>query len=274
MMKIARYCDSLKREWNSYLLDCKNGYFMFHRSFMDYHRDRFCDYSLVVYDEKRNISALFPANSSEDAIYSHQGLTFGGLLYSNRLSTAEVVDIMAGIVNFYRQDRYKVLYYKALPWIYHLLPAQEDIYALNLLKADLYKTEVSSSIINKKQLRLNKGKKWAINRAKKAGVAICIEDDYTNFWELLSTVLWENHEKRPVHTLSEISQLARSFPDNIKLVTARLDQVVHAGAVLFISDRVVHTQYMANSERGRDFGALDAVIEYVINSYIDERGEC
>jgi hypothetical protein len=53
---------------------------LFHRDFMEYHSDRFQDYSLLIFEEDKLIAVL-PANRVEDRL-SHQGLTYGGLVYS------------------------------------------------------------------------------------------------------------------------------------------------------------------------------------------------
>lgn len=39
---------------------------------------------------------------------------------------------------------------------------------------------------------------------------------------------------------------------------------VIAGVLLFITETVVHTQYIAGNEVGHDMGALDMVVEYAI----------
>ena len=44
---------------------------------MDYHKDRFEDYSLMVFKDEKLVAVL-PANRVEDKLFSHQGLTYGG----------------------------------------------------------------------------------------------------------------------------------------------------------------------------------------------------
>ena len=58
--------------------------------------------------------------------------------------------------------------------------------------------------------------------------------------------------------------LAKRFPDNIRLYVGMLNDELLAGTILFINRDVVHTQYMANSDKGRDLGALDCVLDYLI----------
>ena len=43
---------------------------------MEYHSDRFQDFSLIIYNDKGNIMALLPASIDGDTVMSHGGLTF------------------------------------------------------------------------------------------------------------------------------------------------------------------------------------------------------
>ena len=48
-MQIKKYCDEDKKVWNEFLKNSKNGIFMFNRDFMEYHKDRFTDNSLLFF---------------------------------------------------------------------------------------------------------------------------------------------------------------------------------------------------------------------------------
>ena len=66
------------------------------------------------------------------------------------------------------------------------------------------------------------------------------------------------YQAHPVHTLQEMSRLKTSFPDNIKLYVAREESgKMLGGTVLYISRKVVHTQYISASEEGKKAHALD-----------------
>ena len=73
---IERYHDSLRDVWDDFVKRSKNGTFMLTRKFISYHGDRFKDASLLIYKNEKLI-AVFPANSSQQTIYSHQGLGKG-----------------------------------------------------------------------------------------------------------------------------------------------------------------------------------------------------
>ena len=79
MIEIHRYTAAYHRDWNDFVSESSNGTFLFLREYMEYHADRFTDYSLLVY-EGNKLLALLPANRSGDVLYSHAGLTYGGLI--------------------------------------------------------------------------------------------------------------------------------------------------------------------------------------------------
>ena len=76
--------------WNAFISVAKNATFLFHRNFMEYHKDRFEDCSLMVFDENKLVAVL-PANRVEDIVYSHQGLTYGGLVYNEKIKLASII---------------------------------------------------------------------------------------------------------------------------------------------------------------------------------------
>ena len=69
--------------------------------------------------------------------------------------------------------------------------------------------------------------------------------------------LKERHGVQPVHSSSEISKLHHLFPDNIKLYAAPYRGEMVAGILVYLSDRVCHSQYISSTPEGRDLRAVD-----------------
>ena len=67
MIEIHRYTAAYHRDWNDFVSESSNGTFLFLREYMEYHADRFTDYSLLVYDGNK-LLALLPANRSGDVL--------------------------------------------------------------------------------------------------------------------------------------------------------------------------------------------------------------
>ena len=60
-LSVVRYTSDQKIVWDSFVAASRNGTFLFMRDYMDYHADRFTDYSLMFYKGGR-LLALLPGN--------------------------------------------------------------------------------------------------------------------------------------------------------------------------------------------------------------------
>ena len=127
MFKIVRYTAERADEWNAFVAQSKNGTFLHDRRYMDYHADRFVDCSLMIYDAKGCLFALLPANRVGDTLYSHQGLTYGGLLLNGRATADAVCQTMADMNEHLRQQGIRSVVCKTIPWIYTAIPAEEPL---------------------------------------------------------------------------------------------------------------------------------------------------
>lgn len=94
MIEIKQYNLDDAEKWNEFVTISKQGTFLFNRNYMDYHADRFADCSFVI-TEKGRIAATLPANRKGDTLYSHQGLTYGGLLTTERMTAEKVCSIFS-----------------------------------------------------------------------------------------------------------------------------------------------------------------------------------
>ena len=94
-----KYTPEDKALWNNFVMSSKNGTFLFHRDFMDYHSDRFEDHSLIVY-KKNKVVGVFPANVIENKVYSHQGLSYGGIILKTSVKFKETALIFKSILKY------------------------------------------------------------------------------------------------------------------------------------------------------------------------------
>ena len=79
-------------------------------------------------------------------------------------------------------------------------------------------------------------------------------------------MLLQHHNQQPVHNEIEIDLLKSRFPNNIKAYKCCIDGHIVAAAVTFETDRVVHTQYLASNDKGREEKVLDYLIDFLINN--------
>lgn len=268
MFDIVRYSPERAGEWNRFVAESKNGTFLFDRGYMDYHADRFADHSLMFYNEKTGkLYALLPANRHGDVLYSHQGLSYGGLVMSTEVTTANVCQLFGELNIYLSAEGFCKVMYKAIPWFYHRVPSEEDLYALSLVcKAQLAGRDVSSTIIPVSPVKWKRDRRYAANKAKRTGIVVRQNDDFSEFWKILSDNLSEKFNARPVHTLQEIELLHSRFPENILLWEAySSDGDLLAGTVIYKSYGVVHSQYISASPEGKRLHAVDALYDYLIH---------
>ena len=270
-MKLVCYSPENKNVWNDFIKQSKNGLFMFDRNYMDYHADRFTDHSLMAYSDEGKLLAVLPANSRDGVLYSHQGLTFGGFITDASMKAALMLELFNTLVDYLRLNKFTKLIYKAIPHIYHKHPAEEDIYALFRQKAELFRVDISTSILLADRLPFAELRKRGAKKAEKNGVLFQRSENWGEFMEMLSSVLQEKHDTRPVHSVAEMELLSSRFPDNIQLYTAETETGILAGVVTFIYDNLVHAQYIAASQAGRDVGALDGLFSNLITKQFADK---
>ena len=266
MIEIKQYNLDDAAKWNEFVAISKQGTFLFNRNYMDYHSDRFADCSFLVM-EKGRISAALPANRKGDTLYSHQGLTYGGLLTTERMTAEKVCNIFLELNILLKEMGIKQVVYKAIPWIYHYIPAEEDLYALtNICHAQLISRDISSSFSLHDVRKFTESRRSGIRKAVKNDILISESQDLAVFWNILNNNLTAKYDARPVHSLTELQLLKGRFPKEIKLYMATTtDGEPLGGTLVYETPNVVHTQYISASPDGKAMGALDLLFDYIIN---------
>jgi Acetyltransferase (GNAT) domain len=256
---------SKEAAWNRFVTESSNGTFLLNRQFMDYHSDRFNDASLIVMDGS-DIVGLLPASIHDRTVSSHAGLTYGGLIVGGSQASADAIHAsLLAICNHLRDQGVSSLVYKPIPHMYHKVPSEADLHALFRLGAKLVRRDLSSAFAPNAKLSLRKGRKALVQRAAKISDLLISESgEWFAFHEILKARLSEKYDAEPVHSALELEMLARRFPENIRLIAATLDSVLIAACVVFESDRVVHAQYLATNELGRETGAMDLLLTQLI----------
>ena len=265
MFEIVRYTAEQANEWNQFVATSKNGTFLFDRRYMDYHADRFEDHSLLFY-LNNTLYALLPANRQGDTLYSHQGLTYGGLISNEKTTTAHVVQLFRELTAYMKSEGIREMIYKPVPHIYHSIPAEEDLFALySVCNAQLLERNVSCTIDLKRRLKWNRDRRYGINRCRNNGVTVSESENLPAFWEILQGNLMARFGAKPVHSLEEIQLLKSRFPHLIRLFVAEKDGKMLGGTLLYLSRNVVHTQYISANEEGKHLRVMDAIFNHLLN---------
>ena len=270
-MEIKNYKEEYKDMWDNHVRLSKNGTFLFYRDFVEYHGDRFDDHSLLFFEKDKLISAL-PGNIKDNIFYSHAGLTYGGFILSPSVRMAQTITMFALLIDYLKKLGINQIIYKAIPHIYHKYPAEEDLYALFRFNAKLKARNISSSILTNKKLPYSNLRERGIKKAKLNGLTVKESDDLRTFWEILENNLNKKYNTQPVHSLEEIGYLKNKFSGEIKLFTT-IDNKndILAGSIIFETPTVAHIQYIAATKPGMEKGAIDILVDHIINSYQEKR---
>ena len=270
-ISVHPYTHQEQQRWDQFVEKARNSTFLLKRPYMDYHADRFHDTSLV-FERGNKIVAVLPANydHSSKTVWTHQGLTYGGLILSEKCNIKEAMECFDLLMQHYKALGAEQLIYKPLPYIYHNYPTEEPLYALFRHQATLISRGISSCIDLKHRLPIAESRKSGTRKAERFDIKVYEgkdENDIYRFHKVLSQCLMEGHNTKPVHSPEEMCLLQKRFPDNIRLVLAEeTPGAAVAGGWVFDCGNVVHTQYLAASRDGKKKGALDKIIASLIDS--------
>jgi hypothetical protein len=261
---IKRYEAKYYEEWNAFISQAKNATFLFHRDFMEYHKDRFEDYSLLIFENDK-LQAVLPANCVGNTVFSHQGLTYGGLVLLPKAKINQVIAIFKSMLQFLNENSIFKLELKQIPAFYCDTFSDEIDYLIYVCQAQLQMKHAISVINLNNPLQISKSRRECVNRGKKLQLIIKEESDFTAFWnELLIPNLKAKYHSKPVHTLEEITLLKNKFPENIRHFNVYQNEKLVCGTTLFITKLVVKPQYISGNDNNNSLGSIDYLYDYLI----------
>lgn len=264
MFEIKRYTPEDQEAWDRYVKKARNATFLFLRDYMDYHRDRFNDYSLLFYKNGK-LHSLLPAHQVDNTLYSHFGLTYGGLIVDINVTIADTCQLFEDLNDYLREQGFTKVIYRPIPWIYHLHPAEEDLYAIFWkCHARLLVRNIGTTIFMQQHLRWRKDHLRRLKKSHENGVTVIRDADITKFWGILENNLEERFHAKPVHTLSEMLLLKDKFPEQIIQYNAYKDGHIIGGLTFYITQQVIHGQYSSTNSEGKEYGAMEAIYEQIM----------
>jgi hypothetical protein len=255
--------------WNEFLSKSNTPILLFDRNFMEYHQNRFTDHSLLFFDNSQLI-ALLPANQHNNSLYSHQGLTFGGLITKSSTKFPIKEKIITSLINYCKETHFNSLLIKQLP---NFLQQTLDESEAFIWKSYGGQTQLLdlNAVINFSQFSPEidwQNRKYRnSNKAEKNHITVIESIDYQSFWKILTENLHTKFGLQPVHNLDEIKSLQSIFPKKIKLYVAMQETKILAGTVLFDYGNTIHAQYIAANEKGKQLGAIDFLFAKILTSY-------
>ncbi len=275
MFDIVRYTPAHHDTWNSYVAKARNATFLFYREYMDYHSDRFYDHSLLFFMGSR-LHSVMPAHAVGEIFCSHRGLTYGGLLMDDDVTTADVLVLFGELNEYLRRQGFRKVLYRAIPWVYHRQPAEEDLYAMFWKCGARLQQRMSGTVIfMDHSLRWRKDHRRRLRQAQAAGMRVERGGSLQDFWPILNDNLKQKFNAQSVHTLEEITLLKSRFPDKIIQYNAWMGDEIVGGITFYVMGHVLHGQYSGTNDKGKQYGAMEAIYnqvmfqDYVHMRYLD-----
>ena len=272
MITIERYTPEMQAQWDELIANSRNATFLHHRNYMDYHADRFTDFSLMARNSAGKLMAVLPACIEGEMLYSHRGLTYGGwLMPARRCDALDMLEIWAEMTKYLKSKGIKQLIYKPVPHIYHKYPAEEDIYAMWRSGGQLHASLVSTVVDLRNPLPFDQGLRQRAKRASSLpGITYGESTDFSGFWQILTDLLRSRFEAKPVHSVEEITLLHSRFSRNIRLFTAKEGDELLAGIVVYVCGRTAHSQYTAATKRGKELSVVHALYQHILDTLRSE----
>ncbi len=231
---------------------------------MDYHSDRFEDYSLIVLDGEK-VVAVLPANREGNTVYSHQGLTYGGLVLNQKAKLSAVISIFKCVLEFLNVNSIDKLIVKNVPNFYSDYFSEELEYCLFIVQAKLNRRDALSVLDLSNSILIDNNRMEGVKKGMKKELIIKEETTFDLFWnEILIPNLELKHQAKPVHSLSEITKLKNYFPNNIRQFNVYDKDVLIAGTTIFVNNSVVHSQYISGNETKKITGSLDYLYHHLV----------
>lgn len=257
-----------EKDWDALVASAPNGHLMARTGFFRYHADRFEDASLFIRRGRKPLGVL-PANRVGDKIWSHQGVSFGGLIFHPRTHFNHVEAAIPVLLDHLRAGGFGTLMYRPAPHPYQVFPREEDVFFLEQAGARRIDTKLHSMVLCGEPAALT-ARTWnhTVKRSREAGVVARAGDDsdLPAIWSLIEAAL-ESHNQRAVHSIDDIALLRSRFPDEVLLTLAESGSgELLSGQVLLRSARTLTLLYVGDASAGRELNAGTLLLDHVIKA--------
>ncbi|KEO75352.1 hypothetical protein [Anditalea andensis] len=262
-IKVNRYNDTYSAKWNRFIMQSANGTFMHLRDYMDYHKHLFTDHSLMIHVD-HELVAVLPAHEKWDTLLSHDGLTYGGIIFCSKLSRDKIKQVIKAVCHYAHTYGFVWLQIRPVPDFY--MNMGEDVlwHLTKECKIDVRRAYTSVITLPMNVATWSHGRRWGLKKAQKAELKIEETQSFELYWkEVLIPNLMIEHNSCPVHSLEEISHLSKQNPGHIRQFNIYHSNELLAGITIFETPQVVKTQYIAATPKGKKLHALDLLLYHL-----------
>jgi len=273
-MKARRFEPGDHSRWEEFLASAQGATLHHTRRFLDYHGDRFEDFSLLCESDAGELVAVLPAaRDTEDntTVVCHPGATVGGIALSPNLGAEDMMRIVQALLSAFREEGFGRLNYKTRPSHLSDQPFEIDQYVLWRLGASTYRTDLWNVIDLTTDHPIGRRRRRALRQAFEAELSVTAEEHETSygaFHTMLAENLADRHEVKPTHSIDELLDLRERLGEDQQLWIVRdSENTMVAGEWVqrFRAD-VWHTQYIASTSAGRKSNAIDLLNHTIIEA--------
>jgi hypothetical protein len=274
-LRARPYAPNDGQAWDDLVARSWNGTFLHTRGYLSCTDERIVDASLVIEDAKGQLVGVLPAGthaSDPTMIESHPAVAYGGIVHRGELVGERMVAAVESVADRCYHDGWRTLRYKAVPHVYHRVPADDDLYALFRLQAVRSRCDVASVIDLRNRLPPSTRRTRSLRKAQRAGIHVVRGGEHLDaLWSVIAGRLADKFDTEPLHDATALAWMQTLVPDRVECVVGLLDGSVVAGVVVFRTGQVDHAQYIAADDRGYRTAALDAVLAACLDAS-EQRG--
>ena len=276
MITLTQYEEKKFDEWDSFIEHSKGSTLHSYRKFLNYHKDKFQDSSLMFY-HNNNLVAVLPGVLLENSFISHPGASYGGLIYKEGLKIDTLYKIHEEILNYSKENKvhkiefrfpYSIIskhYFDSYKYILH--SHSPIIYREVSQFIDLTKFKEEKSFSDNFKRILNKNYNLKTSEAKN-------EKDIENFYNILCDNLLK-HDTEPTHTLSELKFILKNLASQSRLFVTKdtNSNIVSGSFALLLNDVTPHLFYLCTDNSYLSKSPLVKTI-YDVSKYFKLKDSC
>ena len=267
MFDLKRYTNNNQSQWDEFVPQGNNGTIFHLREFINYHPDvRFKDHSLLI-EKKGKLFSVFPAAAKDingkKYLVSHPGTSIGSFVLPEHLAIADAMSLAETLVMYAKEKKFNGIRITLPPTLYQKRLSNYMDFALFKHGFTYTKRDITSILFLENSIEENLKKfrsshRRAIRSAQGKGVVVNQSDDFESFYKILEKNLSIRHGVSPTHTLSELIEIKRRFPEKINLFGAFIQNEMVAGVVNFtVNDHVILAFYISHDESFQEYRSVN-----------------
>ncbi|MCX8533639.1 GNAT family N-acetyltransferase [Chryseobacterium luquanense] len=273
-MEVIKYTEEFRKDWEEFITTSINGNFLHSRAFYDHNEQNIKDDFSLLFMKKNKIVAVLPAiifiKNGKKIINSHARSTYGGFIISKNIGVKDALDLLDLTLNVAKEELADEIIVRNPFKIFYETISEETDYAMWYYGFEIKYRELETYInlrpsidVIKKQY--DKGTKYNTVKAWK-NVQVQETENFEGYWDILSKNLFEKYKKQPTHSIETILNLRKNVgKEKIKLFGAYHENVLIAGCVIFVLNKSIHAQYIAQDNDYQEFRPINAIIDYIID---------